>query len=139
MSTMIRVSRHGRLTLPPALCRKLGLDKLRAPMVIVEERKSGLLLRPAPTIPSSHRAELNLRLAALAKNPEQGRPWTKVHGELQAGASLGKQPSPAWHSDALREAERAVKAGKAKFVDWELAKKRLGRVSAKSRPRSRRS
>jgi bifunctional DNA-binding transcriptional regulator/antitoxin component of YhaV-PrlF toxin-antitoxin module len=83
MTTMIRVSKHGRLTLPPTLCRKLGLDRLRASVVIVEERKGGLFLRPAPPIPASHRTELNRRLAALAKNREQGRPWTKVRDALR--------------------------------------------------------
>jgi len=39
--------------------------------------------------------------------------------------------SPAWHADALREAERAVESGKAKFVDWEQAKRRLRRKAAK--------
>ena len=31
--------------------------------------------------------------------------------------------SPAWHARVLRDAERAVKSGKAKFTDWEQAKK----------------
>ena len=39
--------------------------------------------------------------------------------------------SPAWHAQALREAERAVKNGKAKFSDWEKAKKRIRRKAAK--------
>ena len=39
--------------------------------------------------------------------------------------------SPAWHEEALRDAERAGKAGKAKFSDWEEAKKRLRRKTAK--------
>jgi len=39
--------------------------------------------------------------------------------------------SPAWHAQALREAERAVKSGKAKFSDWEEAKKRIRRKAAK--------
>jgi hypothetical protein len=39
--------------------------------------------------------------------------------------------SPAWHEKALREAERAVKSGKAQFSDWEDAKKRLRRKAAK--------
>jgi hypothetical protein len=39
--------------------------------------------------------------------------------------------SPLWHEGALREAERAVKDGKAKFSDWEEAKKRLRRKVAK--------
>jgi hypothetical protein len=39
--------------------------------------------------------------------------------------------SPAWHAQALREAERAVKSGKAKFSDWDEAKKRISRKAAK--------
>ena len=39
--------------------------------------------------------------------------------------------SPAWHEEALREAERAVKSGKAHFSDWEEAKKRIRRKAAK--------
>ena len=39
--------------------------------------------------------------------------------------------SPAWHAQALREAERAVMAGKARFSDWEEAKKRIRRKAAK--------
>ena len=39
--------------------------------------------------------------------------------------------SPAWHGHALREAERAVKTGKARFSDWEEAKKRIRRKAAK--------
>jgi hypothetical protein len=42
-----------------------------------------------------------------------------------------KFESPAWHGEALREAERAVASGKAKFVDWEEAKKRLRRKAAR--------
>ena len=38
--------------------------------------------------------------------------------------------SPAWHADALREAETAVRAGRAHFVDWENAKTRLSRIAA---------
>ena len=39
--------------------------------------------------------------------------------------------SPPWHGDALQEAQRLVKAGKAKFSDWEEAKARLRRKAAK--------
>jgi hypothetical protein len=39
--------------------------------------------------------------------------------------------SPAWHVQPLREAERAVKSGKAKFSDWDEAKKRIRRKAAK--------
>lgn len=33
--------------------------------------------------------------------------------------------SPAWHADALADAERAVANGEAGFMDWDLAKERL--------------
>jgi hypothetical protein len=39
--------------------------------------------------------------------------------------------SPAWHAQVLREAERAMKSGKAKFSDWDEAKKRIRRKAAK--------
>ncbi len=39
--------------------------------------------------------------------------------------------SPAWHAPVLREAERAIKNGRAKFSDWEEAKKRIRRKAAK--------
>jgi len=39
--------------------------------------------------------------------------------------------SPAWHSKALREAQRLVRTGKAKFSDWDEAKARLRRKAAK--------
>ena len=42
-----------------------------------------------------------------------------------------KVKSPAWHQEALRETERAVAAGKAKFTDWDEAKKRILRKAAK--------
>ena len=38
--------------------------------------------------------------------------------------------SPAWHQVALREAERALKTGKAQFSDWDEAKKRVRRKAA---------
>jgi hypothetical protein len=39
--------------------------------------------------------------------------------------------SPAWHALALSEAERLVKSGKAKFMDWDKAKVVLRRKAAK--------
>ena len=39
--------------------------------------------------------------------------------------------SPAWHAQVLSEAERAIKNGKAKFSDWDEAKKRIRRKAAK--------
>jgi len=51
MTTTLPMSKRGSLTLPPALRRKLGLDKLREPMVLVEEREGGLFLQAAVTLP----------------------------------------------------------------------------------------
>ena len=47
MSTTIPLTKRGSLTLPPALRRKLGFDRLRNPMVLIEEREGGLFLQPA--------------------------------------------------------------------------------------------
>ena len=41
--------------------------------------------------------------------------------------------SPTWNEQALRGAERAVKTGKARFSDWEQAKKRIRRKAANHR------
>jgi len=34
-------------------------------------------------------------------------------------------PVPQWHKDILDERERAIEQGKARFIDWETAKKRI--------------
>ena len=51
MTTTLQVSKRGTLTLPPGLRRKLGLDRLSSPMVIVDERDGGLFLQPAAAVP----------------------------------------------------------------------------------------
>lgn len=51
MTTTLPISKRGSLTLPPALRRKLGLDRLPSPMVLVEEREGGLFLQPAAALP----------------------------------------------------------------------------------------
>jgi bifunctional DNA-binding transcriptional regulator/antitoxin component of YhaV-PrlF toxin-antitoxin module len=51
MYTTIALTKRGSLTLPPSLRRKMGLDKLRNPMVVVEERDGGLFLHAAVAMP----------------------------------------------------------------------------------------
>jgi hypothetical protein len=51
MVTTIPLTKRGSLTLPPALRRKMGLDKLRTPMLLVEEREGGLFLQAAVAMP----------------------------------------------------------------------------------------
>jgi hypothetical protein len=36
-------------------------------------------------------------------------------------------PVPQWHKDVLDERQRAIADGKARFVDWETAKKRISK------------
>jgi len=51
MVATLPISKRGALTLPPALRRKLGFDRLANPMVLVEERDNGLFLQPAVAVP----------------------------------------------------------------------------------------
>ncbi len=37
----------------------------------------------------------------------------------------GRLPMPQWHKDLLDERERLVRDGKARFTDWETAKRRI--------------
>lgn len=50
MSTVIPISKRGTVTLPPALRRKFGFDRMENPLVIVEERDGALILRPATAV-----------------------------------------------------------------------------------------
>ena len=61
MTTTLPLSKRGSLTLPPALRRKLGLDKLRNPMLLVEEREGGLFLHPAVALPMRDLPKAQLR------------------------------------------------------------------------------
>jgi hypothetical protein len=40
--------------------------------------------------------------------------------------------SPDWHATALRDTEQLVRKGKAKFSDWQEAKRRLQRKAARA-------
>ena len=43
----------------------------------------------------------------------------------------GKTASPAWHGGELRKAERLVRAGKARFSDWQSASRRIRREAGR--------
>jgi bifunctional DNA-binding transcriptional regulator/antitoxin component of YhaV-PrlF toxin-antitoxin module len=51
MTVTLSINKRGGLTLPPALRRKLGLDGIDSPLVIVEERDGGLFLQAAVAVP----------------------------------------------------------------------------------------
>lgn len=39
-------------------------------------------------------------------------------------------PVPQWHKDILDERERQVEEGKAEFIDWDIAKRRIAERSS---------
>jgi hypothetical protein len=41
--------------------------------------------------------------------------------------------SPGWHGEALRQTEQLVRAGKAKFSDWQAAKRRVRRKAERAK------
>jgi len=45
MVTSLPISKRGTLTLPPPMRRRLGIDRLENPRVIVAEREGGLFLK----------------------------------------------------------------------------------------------
>jgi bifunctional DNA-binding transcriptional regulator/antitoxin component of YhaV-PrlF toxin-antitoxin module len=47
----IPVSKRGTITLPPDMRRKLGLDVVENPMMLVELRDGGVFLQPAEALP----------------------------------------------------------------------------------------
>jgi len=49
--TTLTLSKRGSLTLPPAIRRRLGLDRVDHPLLIVEERNGGVFLHPAAATP----------------------------------------------------------------------------------------
>ena len=50
-SVILTESKRGTLTLPPELRRRLKLDQVASPLVIVEERDGGLFLQSAVAMP----------------------------------------------------------------------------------------
>ena len=51
MTYTLAVSKRGTLTLPPELRRRLKLDQVSSPLVIVEESDGGLFLQSAVAMP----------------------------------------------------------------------------------------
>tara|TARA_R110002111_G_scaffold125223_1_gene189774 strand:- start:41 stop:298 length:258 start_codon:yes stop_codon:yes gene_type:complete len=74
MITTLPFSKRGSLTLATELRRKLGLDKLRNPLVLVEERDGGLFLQPAGAMPvrdlPKSRSKHGLPATGRKRNPE---------------------------------------------------------------------
>lgn len=51
MSYTLPISKRGSLTIPPSLRRKLGIDKVPDPLVVLSERDGGLFIQFAAAVP----------------------------------------------------------------------------------------
>ena len=51
MAIAIPISKRGTVTIPPEIRKRLGVDKLENPMLLVEERDGKLYMEPAAAIP----------------------------------------------------------------------------------------
>jgi bifunctional DNA-binding transcriptional regulator/antitoxin component of YhaV-PrlF toxin-antitoxin module len=49
--TTLTISKRGSVTIPPAIRRRLGLDAMSNPLLIVEERDGGIFMQPAAATP----------------------------------------------------------------------------------------
>ena len=70
MATMVPVSKRGTVTLPPELRRRLGLDVMENPLVLIEERDGEIILRPAVAVPIRDLSESTI--AEWIAEDEQG-------------------------------------------------------------------
>lgn len=51
MAIAVPISKRGTVTIPPEIRKRLGIDQLENPMLLVEERDGKLYLEPAAAIP----------------------------------------------------------------------------------------
>ena len=51
MTTYVTVSRRGTITIPPAIRRKLGLGRVKNPMMLIEEKNGKIIMEAASVVP----------------------------------------------------------------------------------------
>ncbi|MDA9589765.1 hypothetical protein N9R65_03125 [Opitutales bacterium] len=51
MAIAVPISKRGTFTIPPEIRRRLGVDQLENPMLLVEERDGKITLEPAAAVP----------------------------------------------------------------------------------------
>lgn len=61
MAVVLPVSKRGSITLPPELRKKLGIDQIDNPMLMVNEKDGLLVLIPATAIPMREIPESKIR------------------------------------------------------------------------------
>ena len=81
--TTLTLNKRGGITLPPAIRRRMGLDRMDNPLIVVEERDGGVFLHPAAAMPvrdipagtiQSWIREDEEAMLALRKVSRKGRP-----------------------------------------------------------------
>jgi len=51
MAIAVPISKRGTFTIPPEIRKRLGVDQLENPMLLVEERDGRIYLEPATAVP----------------------------------------------------------------------------------------
>ena len=88
--TAIPVSKRGTVTLPPEVRRKLGLESVPHPMLLVELREDGVFLHPATAV-RVRDTEVGERQQDDARDEEQ----TSVeHGQTQPDGAPRQVQTP---------------------------------------------
>jgi len=61
MAVVLPVSKRGSITLPPELRKKLGIDQIENPMLMIDEKDGLLVLEPATAVPLRDIPESKIR------------------------------------------------------------------------------
>lgn len=51
MTTVVSMSKRGTITLPPGMRKKLCLDRMENPLLIIQEENGRIVLEPATAVP----------------------------------------------------------------------------------------
>jgi len=51
MTSVVPISKRGTITIPPEIRKRLGIDQLENPMLLMEERDGKLYMEPASAVP----------------------------------------------------------------------------------------
>jgi bifunctional DNA-binding transcriptional regulator/antitoxin component of YhaV-PrlF toxin-antitoxin module len=81
--TTLTMTKRGGVTLPPDLRRRLGLDRLKNPLLIAEERDGGVFLQAATALPVRNLSRQQVQ--DWIKEDETGMAKFRAHRTSKAG------------------------------------------------------
>ena len=61
MALVVPISKRGTITIPPEIRKRLGIDQLENPMLLIEERDGKLYMEPASAVPVRNIPETTLQ------------------------------------------------------------------------------